>query len=152
VFGESAGGYDVFTLLLAKSAKGLFHRAIVESGGLRGVDPVQAEAFHDEDPKGDVFSSNEVLVDLLVRDGKATGRKQVKDVIAHMSDKEIAAYLRSKTPAELLGIYKRQFGMLQAPLVFRDGALLPSGEWLDALARPDGWNQVPVMLGTNRDE
>jgi len=32
VFGESAGGIDVVTLLTAKSAKGLFAKAIVESG------------------------------------------------------------------------------------------------------------------------
>jgi para-nitrobenzyl esterase len=69
-----------------------------------------------------------------------------------MSDAQVAEYLRSKTPAEVLSIYKRQFGMLEAPLVFRDGALLPKDDWLDVLARPDGWNHVPVMLGTNRDE
>jgi para-nitrobenzyl esterase len=35
VFGESAGGHDVFALLASPLAKGLFQRAIVQSGSLR---------------------------------------------------------------------------------------------------------------------
>jgi len=36
IFGESAGGMAVCTLLASPAAKGLFHRAIVESGGCSG--------------------------------------------------------------------------------------------------------------------
>ncbi|MGZ3376629.1 MAG: carboxylesterase/lipase family protein [Phenylobacterium sp.] len=36
IFGESAGGFSVHTLLATPLAKGLFERAIVESGGGRG--------------------------------------------------------------------------------------------------------------------
>ena len=32
IFGESAGGHNVFSLLVAKQAKGLFHKAISQSG------------------------------------------------------------------------------------------------------------------------
>ena len=40
IFGESGGGSKVSHLLGMPSAKGLFHRAIIQSGpGLRGVDP-----------------------------------------------------------------------------------------------------------------
>jgi para-nitrobenzyl esterase len=151
VLGESAGGTNVYTLLMAKPAKGLFHRAIVESGFLRGTDVDDAEAFHDESPRGSAYSSNEILVDFLAHDGKARGRAEVKQRISSMRDADTAAYLRSKTPQQLLSLYKRQFGMIQAPFVFRDGAVLPKGEWLDALAA-GAWNQVPVILGTNRDE
>ena len=35
IFGESAGGTNVFSLLLSPPARGLFHRAIVESGGMQ---------------------------------------------------------------------------------------------------------------------
>lgn len=37
VFGESAGGMSVATLMAAPAAKGLFHRAIVQSGGATAV-------------------------------------------------------------------------------------------------------------------
>ena len=32
IFGESAGGHNVLSLLVSKQAKGLFHRAISQSG------------------------------------------------------------------------------------------------------------------------
>lgn len=37
LFGESAGGMSVFTMLTSPLAEGLFHKAIIESGGGRGV-------------------------------------------------------------------------------------------------------------------
>jgi para-nitrobenzyl esterase len=42
--------------------------------------------------------------------------------------------------------------MIRMPTVFRDDTVLPSGAYLDHLRRANGWNRVPVMLGTNRDE
>src|SRR5262249_41729942 len=42
VFGESAGGISVHSLLTSPEAKGLFHKAIVESGGGRsGILPMR---------------------------------------------------------------------------------------------------------------
>ncbi len=37
IFGESAGGHSVFTLMTSPAAAGLFHKAIVESGGGRNL-------------------------------------------------------------------------------------------------------------------
>ncbi|EJL34371.1 carboxylesterase type B [Caulobacter sp. AP07] len=37
IVGESAGGFSVHTLLTSPAAKGLFHKAIIESGGGRGT-------------------------------------------------------------------------------------------------------------------
>jgi para-nitrobenzyl esterase len=50
VFGESAGGYSVHTLLASPLAKGLFHKAIVESGG--GRDQIGGERFMSKDAPG----------------------------------------------------------------------------------------------------
>jgi para-nitrobenzyl esterase len=36
IFGESAGGFSIHTLMTTPAAKGLFHKAIVQSGGGRG--------------------------------------------------------------------------------------------------------------------
>lgn len=35
LFGESAGGFSVHTMLTSPLAKGLFHKAIIQSGGGR---------------------------------------------------------------------------------------------------------------------
>lgn len=37
IFGESAGGHSVLTLLTSPAARGLFHKAIIESGGGRSL-------------------------------------------------------------------------------------------------------------------
>ena len=46
IFGESGGGVKVSTMLALPAAKGLFHRAVVQSGpGLRGIERESAQAF-----------------------------------------------------------------------------------------------------------
>ena len=45
IFGESAGGSDVFSLLVSPPAKGLFHRAIAQSGGTYSHEAATTERF-----------------------------------------------------------------------------------------------------------
>ena len=46
IFGESGGSRKVSILMAMPAAKGLFHRAIIESSpGLRGQEPEDASAF-----------------------------------------------------------------------------------------------------------
>ena len=152
IFGESAGAANVYTLLLAPQAKGLFQRAISESGGLGNTTPAQAENLVDGADPGDAKSSGEILLRLLQHDG-AADRNAAKARLAAMSDAEVAAYLRSKSADALLAAYTPDpSGMIQMPKVFGDGTVLPTEDFQDRFARADGWNQVPVILGTNRDE
>lgn len=154
IFGESAGGVNVYSLLLSPLARGLFHRAIVQSGSLRFSAPAEAEAFREGSPAGHENSSNEMLVRLLVRDGVAADRASAKSQLAKMDASEVEGYLRGKNGFEILTAYPAfaGTGMIQFPDVFRDGAVLPSEEPVERLARADGYNRVPVMLGTTRDE
>jgi para-nitrobenzyl esterase len=154
VFGESAGGTNVFTLLLSPDAHGLFHHAIVESGGMRLSDVTAAENFTDAPDPGDANSSNEVILRLLVADGTAGDRTAAKARLAAMAPSELAGYLRGKTNVQILSAYTPmpRVGMIDMPKVFRDGTVLPQGEPLQQLARADGHNRVPVIFGTNRDE
>jgi para-nitrobenzyl esterase len=154
IFGESAGGANVFTLLLSPPARGLFHRAIVESGGLRMSTVAEAERFTDDAEPGDANSSGEALLQLLVKDGAAADRTAAKARLGAMSNAEVERYLRAKTNFEILGAYEPMpgLGMIDMPKVFRDGTVLPQEEPMQRFARTDGYNSVPVMLGTNRDE
>jgi para-nitrobenzyl esterase len=154
IFGESAGGANVFLLLLSPLAKGRFQRAIVQSGGVWMKTPAEAENFHDAATPGDPGSSNEVLLGLVMEAGKATDVAAAKAILRSMSAGEIAGFLRTRRPAQLLAIYQREIdeGMVEVPQMFADGVVLPKGEALAHFARRDGWNRVPVMVGTNRDE
>ena len=44
IFGESAGGHNVLSLMVATQAKGLFHKAISQSGYTTSVSTKQAFA------------------------------------------------------------------------------------------------------------
>ena len=154
IFGESAGGTNVLTLLVAPAAQGLFHRAIVQSGSPRTSDTASAENFADATPAGDRNSSNEVLLRLLAGDRVRADAAGVRAYLDAMNAPTIERYLRDTSAAELLGAYETVLGsgMIDMPKIFRDGVVLPPEPTADLLARPGGFHPVPVMLGTTRDE
>jgi len=154
IFGESAGGHNVFTLLLSPLAKGLFQRAIAESGGTETTPPAEAENFRDDPEPGDANSSNEVLARLFVSQDKASDPTSARQTLSTMSAAQIASLLRGATPEQLFAVYGRDVdeGMIDMPRVFADGVVLPTGDAQQQFAKPDGWNRVPVIAGTNRDE
>ncbi|GIW42082.1 MAG: carboxylic ester hydrolase [Candidatus Binatia bacterium] len=151
VFGESAGGTNVFALLLSPRARGLFERAIVQSGGLWFATPESGENLEDGHPPGHPKSSGEVVLALLAKE-KGWSRERTKREVSRMEAEEIRAYLRSKSAEEILAAYgpAPPTGLVDLPRVFADGALLPNEPPLRALSTSAA--PVPVMLGTNRDE
>ncbi len=155
IFGESAGGRNVLSLLLSPLARGLFHRAVMQSGGMGGATAVEAEAFADATVPGHPYSSGEVVAKLLVHDGTGADPAAARTRIASMSGAELEGYLRGKSHQEILTVYAEDPdsppSMLNFPQVFRDGAVLPRERPIERLAR-GAYNRVPFVLGTNRDE
>jgi len=141
VTGESAGGYNVLSLLISPPARGLFHRAMSQSGSAR------TRGMDEADDR-----SAAVLADLLVADGRARSSEEAGRAAAEMGGAQVAAFLRSRTDRQIL----RRFGsnalsMLDNPAIFRDGAVILA-EGFDALATGSYPNKVPVILGCNREE
>jgi para-nitrobenzyl esterase len=138
--------------LLAPDARGLFHRAILQSAGFGTEDARIAENFRDAREGGHRHSASELLAQLLVDEGKAKDRAAAREQLRQTDLAELAAWLRAKSPADLLAGYVEQSqGMLFFPSVFRDGLVLPRDAPQTALER-GAYHRVPVMLGTNRDE
>ena len=127
IFGESAGGHNVVTLLASPLASGLFHRAIVQSGSFDSVSV--AEAAGDE---GDLVNSS----------GRIAGKLNATTADA----------LRAVSVGELFAAYSIDGGFLDLPRVIQDGVVLPEGPLRDAFASIETFNVVPIMTGTNRDE
>jgi para-nitrobenzyl esterase len=154
IFGESAGGTNVFSLLLSARAHGLFQRAIAESGGLFFSNPLQAENATDATPPGDLNSSSELVLRLIERDRIAKDRDGAQVHLSYVTAENVARYLRNKTAYEILNAYQPLpgVGMIRMPTVFNDGLVLPKEEPLALLQSSGGFSQVPVILGTNRDE
>ena len=156
IFGESAGAVNVFSLLLSPRAEGLFHGAIAQSGFVTGFSLEEAEnpVDHATAP-GAPGSATEVLLRLLVQDGRAADRAAAKDVLAGMDGDAIRTYLYDKEAGQILqsflGNGGGMGGMYFSPFVFRDGHVVAAQPGLEAFAA-GAYHRVPTILGTNRDE
>lgn len=150
VFGESAGGTNTYSLLVSPKAKGLFHRAIAQSPSISRTTLHQAE---DADARAN--SSGDMQVRLMLRRG-ARDREDAVEKLKLTPLPAQAATLRALSAAELISLYVEgaavTAGMLDVPILFPDGVVLPEEPWLEAFRREDGWNRVPVITGSNRDE
>ncbi len=149
IFGESAGGTNVFSLLVSPLARGLFARGIVQSGSTGSTSLERARAYADAEPPGHPFSAREIVVRLLMRDGSAPDRETARLFAEGLGDVQTAEYLRSKSVDELFAAYADGDGTrVVLPRVIRDGVAIPKQGLLDGLRNVE----VPVLLGTNRDE
>ena len=129
VFGESAGAMLISALLVCPRAHGLYHRAILQSGGpINVLSAEQANALNAE------------LADVFKLDGQRAS-------VANLADKSTATLLAAQN--YLLQKRYRRVGLM-AFQVYVDGELVPEHP-LDALqANSSVIAPVDVMIGFNR--
>ena len=153
IFGESAGGNNVIALLLSPPARGLFHRAISQSGGTWSTSVAGAENWTEDEEPGRAFSSREFIAKLVQSDGTVDTREAAKDYVDRADRDQLGRYLRSKTAAEVMEVVsdRKKVSMSSMPLTIRGGTVVAEGEMLDSFERGD-YHHVPTVLGTNRDE
>lgn len=152
VFGESAGGRNVYGLLVSPLASGLFNRAIVQSGSLRTDTFAHASHFPDDDVAGSAHGSRAIINRLRIAGGLAADTEQAKRQQLAMSSEATQSYLTSQSTVDLLSVVDAQMsGMYTPPQLLRDGYVLPKEPLLDRIRRGQ-YNQVPFITGTNRDE
>jgi len=143
IFGESAGGHDVASLLVVPQAAGLFHRAIIQSGSTDTV-PLDIAEGSAPDPLGRGMPA---AIDIM---------NSIIAFIAPPTPEQMAGAMRSIDVETLYAAYfiPDPYGDLAVnpPRVIADGVVLPVDGILLALERMGPFNPVPVMAGTNRDE
>ena len=136
IFGESGGGSKVGKLMAMPSAKGLFHRAVIQSGpGLRGVESQEATDL-----------AERLLANLNIK-AKEIHRLQ------EMPVQELLNAAKRLVPENTLD---RMSGFPVADRVSMDFAPVVDGHYLpahpfDPIAAPTAAD-VPLMIGCNRDE
>jgi para-nitrobenzyl esterase len=159
IFGESAGGRNVFSLLASPLAKGLFHRAISQSGSADTTLLTLAEDFADDRSSKAVFglenSSNSliymVLSSLYPQEGKAEIRARIKQT----PPSELLEIMRSQSARKLMQLASDNLGQpgyTKIARVVRDGHVISNKSTLSLLEDSKSYNDVPIMLGSNRDE
>ncbi len=153
IFGESAGGTNVLAMLLVDEARDLFQRAIVQSGSTNSVSRAEAENALSAAIPGQRHSSAEAIVALLEGAGVVPDREAARGYAASLPEADLLDFLRGRTAREIVEAYRSpdRPGSLEVPRLIRDGALLPRGDW-NAEYRAGRFNQVPIILGSNRDE
>jgi para-nitrobenzyl esterase len=135
IFGESAGGFSIGCLLISPLAKGLFQRAIAESGVAIWITRKLKEGSATEPAAED--SGVRVLKALV---GDAT------DVLAAARAKSAAEVLKAGNP----GLRLTAVGDTVSYGPVTDGWVIPEEPW--RLFEEGKVNLVPFLAGTNADE
>ncbi|MHA2007610.1 MAG: carboxylesterase/lipase family protein [Promethearchaeota archaeon] len=131
IFGESAGGWSVSTLLAISEAKGLFHRAIAQSGACH---PASYRASEGKD------ISERVISELGIQNGDI-------EALRRISAYELVK-AEAKVWSEKEGIERRPWVLMTPPYINREN--LPEHP-LD-LIRKGAAAEVDLLVGTNLNE
>lgn len=124
IFGESSGGASVALLLTTESAKGLFDKAIIQSGSA-GYQSAQATGSE---------NSNEIT-EMLLKNAEAD---TIEDLL-NLSEEELVALSYEITGNDYLNS------------ATRDGTFIPKDPW-QVLIDGGVSTGVPLLVGCNADE
>lgn len=147
IFGESAGAQNIAALIGSPLAKGLFHKAIMQSGGFDSVPLAKAELTNN-----DYYNPASVVVEKLGFQGldntkaaQALRRTSLADLFATYATQAEAAKPRFRyhngTPV-----------FPNIPAVISDGVTLPLAPLRSLLSDQQTFHAVPMIMGANRDE
>ncbi|MEM7430546.1 MAG: carboxylesterase family protein [Pseudomonadota bacterium] len=123
LFGESAGGQNILSLMMIEQARDLFHGASLQSTGSFGIEPVPT--LEDE-------------------------RERMRDFAERLGDRTMSLEALRELPAdELLAVYEEQFSDYYHQAAI-DTQLIHEPHWqrMQKGLFPD----IPLIIGTNADE
>jgi len=144
IFGESAGGHNVLSLLVSSKAKGLFHKAISMSGYTESISLEDAHKQTKQTPSSN-YSSSEVVNRII---DSQSNNKNYKEYNIH----EIRDLLYSLSGKEFYQYYANRETFEELPLLTNDGLVIPKIGLREALSKKEHVNNVPTIVGSNRDE
>lgn len=136
IFGESAGGHNVLSLLVSPLAKGLFHKAISQSGYTTSISAQKAYKQNEYSDTSANTSSEFVRKTLSKFDNKPT---DIRQMLLALSVEDI---------------YQEYIGKsnLNIPLLTNDGIVIPRIGLKNALSKKEHVQDIPFIAGSNRDE
>jgi para-nitrobenzyl esterase len=152
IFGESAGGNNVLSLLASPMGKGLFHKAISQSGYTTSFTKEEAMGVNQ---KGLIV--NRLGSDPVLSSYDLSGYGSIKNLFNEDPNKygeEYQRYLRSIDGKALLEIYEKisKDTYDRLPLLTRDGIVTHINGVSAGLAASKEKNKIPVIAGSNKDE
>ena len=151
IFGESAGGQNVIALYVSPLAKGLFHRAISQSGGITLTSIEDAEEIDrkihplNKDYKYRHKTTKE-LVNSLLNEGIINTHFNETGNVEELMNLESYDLMRNWSRG------KAWEGTTQLARIIGDDLVLPKDSILAALSDKNRHANVPIILGVNKDE
>ena len=144
IFGESAGGHNVYSLISTREAKGLFHKAISMSGYTTSI---SAKDAYKPNVNSSTYnhSSFNIVNKILENQIKSNPNKK-------FSNEEIRDVLLNISTEEFFKQYSKRKSYEEIPLLTADDIVIPAIGLKDALGDPKLINMVPTIAGSNRDE
>ncbi|MDB4244528.1 carboxylesterase family protein [Gammaproteobacteria bacterium] len=144
IFGESAGGHNVLSLLASQQAKGLFHKAITQSGYTTSID-VNAGYKQDKNTPTSNHTTYNIVNRILKQksinnDQETIDKGELRDMLLDLKSEEFFSYYADRPSYE------------EIPLLTADGIVVPLIGLANALSSKDHLNVVPTIAGSNRDE
>ena len=135
IFGESAGGHNVLSLLVAPQARGLFHKAISQSGYTTSVS--YEIAYNQNHKNVDYINSQEIINSIYIN--------------KNLPDKTVIRNDILNLPAyDFYSLYPED-NLREIPLMTNDGIVIPKKGLLESLKKPVN-PDIPLIAGSNRDE
>ncbi|MCG2592820.1 carboxylesterase family protein [Ramlibacter sp. XY19] len=155
IMGQSAGAINVWALqtspmMVAASPK-LFHRNVPLSGGISLATNLPAGSIPTLSPASTYLAQgNALLQNQVIADGLATDATSANAYIATKTNAELAAYMRSKTTAQLFTTLLTRMPALAGSGPIPDGTVV-AADPINAI-KAGNYVKVPVLAGNARDE
>lgn len=139
IAGESAGGLNVLSLLISPKAKGLFHRAIIQSGYTSNISKEEADK-----------KASQLIARLLVKKRRVKSLEEAYHLL-RLNPSAIRDFLYTLSAKDILSILKgSMLGMIDEANLIADGEVLPF-DGFTALEKGN-FSRVPVIIGNNKEE
>ncbi len=139
VTGESAGAHNTMNLVMSPLGRGLFHKAMSQSGGMAPVSTTAGRA-----------QANDIIEKLIRYKENIDASTAVARRLAMENDGTLGAYLRAAAAGDFF-LAMLKYGSVPTFSAFEDGTLLPAGGWIGAI-RSGRYNKMPLILGSNEYE
>jgi len=143
IFGESAGGHNVLSLLASKKAKGLFHKAISQSGYTTSISRQQAYRQDITSPTSEHTSWK--IVNKVIEKAELPSQQNLSNI-------EIRKILKELDARDFFVNYSDRPSYQEIPLLTADGIVIPVEGLKEALSSKNHVNIVPTIAGSNKDE
>ena len=143
IFGESAGGHNVLSLLVAKQAKGLFHKAISQSGYTTTYS--RKDAYNQINKSATSKHTSWNIVNKIIKD-------KSHDTIKEDNNLEVRKLLKNLTTEEFFKYYAKRPSYENLTILTADGIVIPEIGLTEALSKKEYINHVPIIAGSNKDE